>query len=121
MRRTHGNENGASIRPRRIASGALASAAVIAANLLVVNADVAVGQDFYDLVADRAPGSINVAVPGAPAPVDATRVAPPELPDLESLDDADFVVPVFARRVAVLPELPELRLPESAAAASSGR
>lgn len=106
MTHTSGNDNEASGRSRKLASGALVSAAVIAANLLVVNAEAAAGQDFYDLVADRA--SISVAIPSAPASVDATLVAAPDLPELESLDDIDFVVPVLERREAVLPALPEI-------------
>lgn len=108
MRQIDGNENGSSERSRRIASGALAVTAVVAANLLVVNADTAKGQDFYDLVADRTPDTISVAIPSAPASVDATLVAAPDLPELESLDDIDFVVPVLERREAVLPALPEI-------------
>ncbi len=95
-------------RTRKIASGAVASAAVIAANLLVVNAEAAAGQNFYDLAAERTATTFSVAIPSAPAPVDAARVAAPELPDLESLDDVGFVVPVLERREAVLPEPPEL-------------
>ena len=100
------NRYAASSRSRKFASGAVAVAAVVAANLLVINADVAAGQPYYDLVNGRP--TIDVAIPSAPAPVDVTRVAAPRLPDLESLDEIEFVVPVLERRAAVLPELPDV-------------
>lgn len=81
---------------RRVASGAVAVAAVIAANL-VLDAEDARGEEKYD-----------ISIPSAPVAVDATRVAAPRLPDLVSLEDVDFVVPVLERREAVLPELPEV-------------
>lgn len=61
MRHGDGNEGEAPRRARKIASGVLAGATVVAANLLVVDADVAAGQDFHDLVTAR--GGTEFVVP----------------------------------------------------------
>lgn len=85
MRHGDGNAGGAPRRARKVASGVLAGAAVVAASLLVVDADVAPGQDFHDPVTARGSTEFVVPVlerreamlPDLPPPAPTAPVVPP--------------------------------------------
>lgn len=76
---------------RRLISGLVAVTAVVTANLLAAEAEIAAVE--YELV---------------PAPEPITGVAAPELSEIPALDGVEFVVPVLSRTKLELPVPPDV-------------